>query len=93
MLLTLPAWLRLLVLLFQPFLHRRAPFGYRRLRETSTMRFCSPARPPWVRQEIIRLKALMPLAGCRSISTAFNRLFYANRRMTVGKTFVSDVIR
>jgi len=39
------------------------------------------------------LKALMPLAGCRTISIAFNRLFSTKRRMTVGKTFVSNVVR
>ena len=41
-------------------------------------------KPRWVRQEIIRLKALMPDAGCRTIMHSFN---LADRRsMTVGKT-------
>ncbi len=33
-----------------------------------------PPKPEWVRKKIIRLKALMPQAGCRSIAHAFNRL-------------------
>jgi hypothetical protein len=44
-----------------------------------------------VRQEIIRLKALTPHAGCRAIADSFNRRFAAKRRMTVGKTFASEV--
>lgn len=97
MLLTLLAWLRLLVVLIGRMAkwrsHRKIDIGYGRLRETLGARVCSATKPPWVRQEIMRLKALMPLAGCRTISIAFNRLFSAKRRMTVGKTFVSDVIR
>jgi len=42
---------------------------------------------------LIRLKALMPEAGCRAISDVFNRRFAAKRRMTVGKTFVAELIR
>lgn len=54
-------------------------------------------KPAWVRREIIRLKALMPDAGCRSIADTFNRRFacHANirRRATVGKSFVADTVR
>jgi transposase InsO family protein len=46
-----------------------------------------------VRKEIIRLKALMPEAGCRTITHCFNRRFAERRRMTVGKTYVADTIR
>ena len=53
----------------------------------------TPAKPAWVVREIIRLKALMPDAGCRSIADIFNRRFAVSRRMTVGKTFVADMIR
>jgi transposase InsO family protein len=35
----------------------------------------------------------MPRAGCRALADIFNRRFAAKRRMTVGKTFVSEVIR
>jgi len=51
-----------------------------------------PAKPEWVRQEIIKLKAQGPDLGCRHIAMIFNRR-YAAKGMTVGKTFVSTVIR
>ena len=34
--------------------------------------FAQP-KPQWVKPEIIRLKALMPQAGCRTIAHHFNR--------------------
>jgi len=49
-------------------------------------------KPEWVRKKIIRLKALMPRAGCRSIAHAFNRL-HEHRGMTVGKSYVNEVVR
>ena len=51
------------------------------------------AKPAWVAREIVRLKVLMPDAGCRAIANIFNRRYAASRRMTVGKTFVADTIR
>ena len=51
------------------------------------------AKPEWVRQEVLRLKALMPHSGCRKIADAFNRRFEEARHMTVGKTYVSNTIR
>jgi transposase InsO family protein len=72
----------------------RPRFGYRRLAADATTRLCrSATKPAWVRKELIRLKALMPDAGCRALSDIFNRLFAAKRKMTVGKTFVSLLIR
>ena len=50
-------------------------------------------KPPWVRKEVIRLKALMPDDGCRKIALTFNRLHRREKKETVGKTFVSRVIR
>jgi len=50
------------------------------------------AKPEWVRQEIIKLKAQGPDLGCRHIAMIFNRR-YAAKGMSVGKTFVSGVIR
>ena len=58
-----------------------------------TMFFQSQHKPAWVSREIIRLKALMPDAGCRTIAHVFNRRYAASRKMTVGKTFVADTIR
>jgi len=61
------------------------PFG----RQTS--------KPAWVGREIIRLKALMPEAGCRTVALVFNRRFARHadirRRATVGKSLVAETIR
>ncbi|MBI3397889.1 MAG: transposase family protein [Deltaproteobacteria bacterium] len=46
----------------------------------------------WVKQEIIRLKALMPEAGCRKIAYTFNRIFAQSREMTVSKTFANGIM-
>ncbi len=51
-----------------------------------------PPKPKWVRTEIIRLKALMPEAGCRTIAHHFNRRFLQRRHMTVGKTYVATTL-
>jgi transposase InsO family protein len=50
-------------------------------------------KPKWVKHEVIRLKALMPQAGCRTIAHAFNRRWRARRQMTVSKTYVADTCR
>lgn len=50
-------------------------------------------KPEWVHKEIIRLKALMPSAGCRTLALVFNRRFKNKSNMTVGKSYVSDTIR
>ncbi len=52
-----------------------------------------PPKPQWVRTEVIRLKTLMPEAGCRTIAHLFNRRFRTTRDMTVGKTYVADTLR
>lgn len=68
--------------------------GYRRfIPDGAAPLLRSSAKPAWVKREVIRLKALMPQAGCRTVSDIFNRRFAAKRRMTVGKTFVSNVVR
>ena len=66
--------------------------GYR-LREPALPGRHANPKPAWVRKEVMRLKALMPRAGCRAIAHCFNRRLAAKRGMTVGKTFVSVVIR
>lgn len=50
------------------------------------------SKPEWVKHEVLRLKALMPHTGCRKIADCFNRCFEEARKMTVGKTYVSDMI-
>jgi len=53
----------------------------------------SPQKPEWLKAEIIRLKALMPQAGCRSIADICNRRFAASRKVTVGKTYVHQILQ
>jgi putative transposase len=46
-----------------------------------------------VQHDIIRLKVLMPQAGCRTIAHHFNRRWKRTRQMTVSKTYVADTCR
>lgn len=99
MLLTALAWLYLLATLLSRAA-RRLPWrhpplrGYRRISDSALSGLiCRSAKPGWARQEVVRLKALMPGAGCRTIAHIFNRRFAAKRRITVGKTFVSELLR
>ena len=50
-------------------------------------------KPKWVRNDVIRLKALMPHVGCRTIAHHFNRRWASRRDMTVSKTYVADTCR
>jgi len=69
----------------RPLCLNRAPVSPRRV-------FAQP-KPKWVTHEVIRLKALMPQAGCRTIAHHFNRRWAGRRGMTVGKTYVADTCR
>ncbi len=80
----------LLVLLLLRWLHMPHP-GYR-VRAAALPGRRAAAKPAWVRREVLRLKALMPRAGCRTLAHCFNRRFAARRRITVGKTFVAGLI-
>ena len=53
----------------------------------------SAQKPEWLKHEIVRLKALMPHAGCRAIADICNRRFAASRNVTVGKTFVHQLLQ
>jgi len=53
----------------------------------------SPKKPEWLKHEIIRLKACMPQAGCRTISDICNRRYAASHHITVGKTFVHQILQ
>jgi hypothetical protein len=46
-------------------------------------------KPDWVVSELVRLKALMPDAGCQRLADMFNRCFAATRNMTVSKSYVA----
>ena len=80
-----------LAFLFPAKFSRR--FGQRKSRADKKLFYHRQPKPAWVRHEIIRLKALMPEAGCRMIAHAFNRRFAESRQMTVSKTYANDVIR
>lgn len=60
------------------------PWGRRGLPEHQP-RCHMPPKPKWVKDEVIRLKALMPEAGCRTIAHHFNRRWAARRQMTVSR--------
>ena len=47
-------------------------------------------KPEWVTKDIIRLKALMPHAGCRKIADTFNRL-NANSGASISKSTVYTI--
>ena len=68
-------------------------FGQRKSKADKKTFYHRQPKPAWVRQEVIRLKAFMAEAGCRTIGNIFNRRFAESRQMTVSKTFVNDVIR
>lgn len=51
------------------------------------------SKPSWVPEEVIRLKALMPEAGCRLIAANFNRRLGPARGETVGKSYVAELLR
>jgi len=52
-----------------------------------------PKKPKWVAKEIIRMKAFMPDVGCRKLAASFNRRYSNSKKMTVGKTYVSNMIK
>ena len=61
-------------------------------RSSESARALTRPKPPWVTDEILRLKALMPTNGCRKITASFNHL-YRRKRMSVGKTCVATVLK
>ena len=50
-------------------------------------------KPQWVKERVIRMKALMPDEGCRKISDTFNRQYAVSKNMSVGKTTVANIIK
>ncbi|MEO7065615.1 MAG: integrase core domain-containing protein [Rhodanobacter sp.] len=52
----------------------------------------SRTKPAWVRKELIALAARAPSLGCRTLADIFNRR-HAVDGTTVGKSFVSDLLR
>jgi len=69
-------------------------YGHKRLhRLEQNDHYYSTKKPEWLKTEIIRIKAQMPQAGCRSIADICNRRFAASRKVTVGKTFVHQILQ
>lgn len=60
---------------------------------SSPRRVFAQPKPKWVRNEIVRVKALMPDAGCRTIAHHFNRRWASRRQMTVGKSYVAGTLK
>ena len=50
----------------------------------------SQRKPAWITAEVLRLKAHLGKAGCRTIAYTFNRL---HKNTRVGKTFVAEAIK
>jgi hypothetical protein len=50
-------------------------------------------KPQWVIDEVIYLKAIHPLTGCRKLADIFNRLYAATRNTTVSKSYVYDRLK
>lgn len=50
-------------------------------------------KPEWVADEVVRLKAHMPDAGCRRIALTFNRIHARRHLVTVSKSYVAMVVR
>ena len=92
-------WLRGIVLKLWQWLTGGHPWSQRRSSLAIATTGSSPRRHPiqpkprWVQEEVIRLKALMPDAGCRMIAHHFNRRWKSWRQMTVSKTYVADTCR
>ena len=83
--------LRAFIVLLFPSRYRSS--GWRKTKIDKKIFYHRQPKPAWVRKEVIRLKALMPEAGCRLIAHTFNRRFARSRQMTVSKTFVNEIIR
>lgn len=84
-------WLRWIIRAVELFLHTHRRYLSRST--TASRRAFAQPKPKWVTHEIIRLKALMPHAGCRTIAHLFNRQWADRRQMTVSKTYVADLCR
>ena len=66
---------------------------YSRNSTLSQISYKNTKKPSWVVKEIIKLKALMPDAGCRTIAHTFNRRYLDKKGMSVSKTYVAYTIK
>ena len=72
---------------------RKNAFVFRKPAKQRTYRGHRQPKPRWVKRELIRIKAHVPLAGVRQVADIFNRNFAPKTGMSVGKTFVYVVLR
>ncbi len=71
--------------------HKTFNHGHLKQARQGGHRYYQP-KPAWVKKRVIRLKALMPLAGCRTIAHTFNQM-HQHKGMTVGKSYVHNIIK
>jgi hypothetical protein len=94
------AWLRralrisLRILLLAFWLNQN-PDHYRKPKPSAEQKHCCRQlrKPEWVKRKIIYLKARYPDMGCRTLANIFNQMYAEKRKMTVGKTYVSNIIQ
>jgi len=79
-------WLFLLVLCRRYFGKPNATY------HQANQRNLRQPKPPWVRHELIRLRASSPHLGCRKLAEIFNQRF-AYTGIRVSKSHVADVLR
>lgn len=91
--------LRLFILIFlylwhsiRDYLFPMKIFLRKRTKETVRIFYRSQLKPRWVKHEVMKLKALMPYAGCRTIADTFNRMFLG-KDISVGKSFVHGIFQ
>ncbi|HBX57755.1 integrase core domain-containing protein [Pseudomonas sp. UBA2684] len=92
----MPQWIlqlcrMLLRWLFPSRRPRPSRHGWKRTHPDQPMR--QPRKPTWMVDELVRLKALMPQAGCRRVADTFNRRFAAKKQLTVSKSYVAYTLR
>lgn len=87
----------LLVLVLFVLVFRLHPRKFHIVRRRSQRQFVPgrgfQCKPAWVPEEVIRLKALMPEAGCRLVAANFNRRLGPTRGETVSKSYVAELLR
>ena len=72
---------------------RKNAFVFRNPAKQRTYRGHRQPKPRWVKRELIRIKAHVPLAGVRQVADIFNRNFAPKTGVSVGKTFVYVALR
>lgn len=67
--------------------------GWRTAADGEPLHLRTRRKPGWVPESIIHIKAMRPQWSGRHIAQVFNRMFAARRQMTVGRTYVCEIIR